>query len=276
MRLRLWLKKVQDITDLQQLAIVCYEAREKQIKDLNDRETEGGCFKDLAHYLGRLGAHRDAAARIVGAAMKVHSLRQISEVRVVPPSQICIVTLPPGSLDPYDIVKGICKKVSGIGASSCLHTYVDIDYGRDLKQEMQRSHSFRTIVHAELLLVDLFSRKCFDFVDNDAFVGCSKRACYFCYSWISMHHKNFILPARHSKVFLGCRGPDFDPKSDKKGIGAKILINMCRKMVSQLDQDILKNLRSKDGTKTYQHCSSNGSSQAPTINTFVSNPPLRN
>jgi hypothetical protein len=166
--------------------------------------------------------------------------------------------------------------VSGIGASSCLHTYVDIDYGRDLKQEMQRSHSFRTIVHAELLLVDLFSRKCFDFVDNDAFVGCSKRACYFCYSWISMHHKNFILPARHSKVFLGCRGPDFDPKSDKKGIGAKILINMCRKMVSQLDQDILKNLRSKDGTKTYQHCSSNGSSQAPTINTFVSNPPLRN
>jgi hypothetical protein len=211
MRLSLWLKDVQNIMDLQQLTIICYDARGNQIEELKHKASEADCLKDLAHYIGRLGAHRQAVSIIVSAMMEVPSLQQISSVRLVPPSEVRKITLQPHSPNLYDMVKRICQKASDVTCLSSLHAFVEIDLERDLQHEMLRNHHFSTRVHAELLLVDLFCRKSFDFVDNDKYIGCSKGACYFCYSWISMHHKNFVLPPCHNKVILGCRASGGNP-----------------------------------------------------------------
>lgn len=235
------------------------------MQELMDKANEADCFGVLAHFIGRLGAHQYAVLMIVRAMMKVTSLQQISKVRIEQSSEVQVVTLHRNSLDPYNLLKQICKKTSEVGSSSRLHRFVDIDYESDLQQKMQHTPPIPTRVHAELLLVDLFSRRSFDFADEDKYIGCSKPACYFCYSWISHHRKEFILPPSHNKVILGCRGPDVDPKLDINGNGAKLRARMCEQMVWQLEQDIMTRLSSDEGHNHFQHCSTDGSSRAPTI-----------
>ena len=245
------------------------------MEEIGDKATESDSFRELAHYIGRLGAHQHAVSTVISAMLKVPSLQHISKIRLAPPSEVQEVTIHPGSLDPYEIVKRICKKTSDIGSSIYLHAFVEIDYESNMRQEMLQTPSVMTRVHSELLLVDLFSRKRFDFVDDDKYIGCSKAACYFCKSWISMHHKDFVLPASHNKVIVGCRGPDVDPEFDINRNGEKLRKEMCEKMVWRLEQDILDRLRSKDRITHFQHLSSNGSSRAPTVISSNSTAPLR-
>jgi hypothetical protein len=86
-----------------------------------------------------------------------------------------------------------------------------------------------------------------------------------------MHHKNSVLPASHKKVVLGCRGPNIDPDFDKNENDAKLRLKICEKMVWRLEQDILEYLGSDEKRTHFQHCSSDESSRAPTVNTFMPN-----
>jgi hypothetical protein len=95
------------------------------MEELKNKANEADCLRDLVHYIGRLGGHRHAVSIIVSAVMKVPSLRHISEVRLAPPSEVRNITLHPDSLDPYHIVKRICKKATEIDSSSRLHAIVE-------------------------------------------------------------------------------------------------------------------------------------------------------
>ena len=122
-----------------------------------------------------------------------------------------------------------------------------------------------TRVHSELLLLDKFSRKGFEFVDGVKYIGGSKGACYFCACYIDRHKKDFIKPRTHNKVIVGCRAPEPDPEFDKRGNGNKVFQEMRSKMNWALDQEILARLDAEQSHIRFQHCSSDGSSRAPSV-----------
>jgi hypothetical protein len=222
------------------------------------------CYFELAHYIGRLGAHRQAVQVVIAAWMRVPSIRRIGDIRLEPPGPPRTVELPKESLIPYSILKEICReqKLVPHEARRYLHSFTDLDFFMEekdgLRARMQKKNSFETLVHAELLLVDRFSRDNIKFVEQDKYIGCSKGACYFCYHWIDLHHKGFVTPASHNKVFLGCRGPNENLNDN----GARLYANMLGKMKSAVEQDILRQIDSRS-TIRFQHASTNGSSVAP-------------
>lgn len=268
MKLRGWLKKLKNIRDHIDLAQICYDARSNQIPHLL-RLTSGqnDYFATLAHSIGRLGAHRHAVRKIIIAAMHVPSIRQIHAVR----SEVCplvkVVTLAREALEPYTIVRKICvaHNMHPASAQQSLIEFVKRDLESNSKDNMTKSGVILTRVHAELLLVDLFSRRNFDFVAGDKYIGCSKGACYFCAQYISMHHKNFVSPAAHNKVLVGVRGPEPDSERDVHGRGARLAKRLEERVSWKVEQDILASLRQGANLITFQHCSSNGSSRAPSV-----------
>lgn len=101
-----------------------------------------------------------------------------------------------------------------------------------------------------------------EFLDDDKYIGCSKPACYFCYNWLRNHNHDYIPPATHNKVILGCRGPD----SDINEAGAIVLKDIYSKICGNLDQHILDFLLSsenRNANPNHQYMSTEGSSRAP-------------
>jgi hypothetical protein len=74
-----------------------------------------------------------------------------------------------------------------------------------------KDHTFNTLVHAELLLLDHFWRNDYQFWGRDRYIGCSKPACYSCYRYISNHPGNFVDPPSHHKIYKNWRAPNADP-----------------------------------------------------------------
>ena len=218
----------------------------------------GDEFCELAHYIGRLGAHRHAVLIIVKAWRTVPSLRDITRVVSSPPADPRSVKISTENVVPYNIVKSICARLEPNAARKHLEAFVDIDLKIPLVELMAKNSSFMTRVHAELLILEEFSRHNYKYVDDDKYIGCSKGACYFCYNWIVLHHKGLVSPASHNKVILGCRGLDQDLNKS----GAKYYRQMLEKMIGAVEQDILCHLEVQSSI-THQHQSTNGSSRAP-------------
>jgi hypothetical protein len=67
----------------------------------------------------------------------------------------------------------------------------------------------KTIVHAEILILDHFEKTGGDFLNNaDKYIGCSKPACYLCYQYIRNHPGRYTLPPSHQKLYMKWRLPD--------------------------------------------------------------------
>jgi len=199
--------------------------------------------------------------------MHVSSIRQIHTVRVEACPLVKVVTLAAEALEPYSIVRKLCvaHRKHSASAQKPLFTFVERDWEKNFKDNMIKRRVVLTRVHAELLLVDLFSRRRFGFVDEDKYIGCSKGACYFCAQYISMHHREFITPATHNKVLIGVRGPEPNLERDTLGWGAIFAKQMEKRMSWKVEQDILTSLSKGADVIAFQHCSSNGSSRAPSI-----------
>ncbi|KAL4900922.1 hypothetical protein BDW74DRAFT_182251 [Aspergillus multicolor] len=143
--------------------------------------------------------------------------------------------------------------------------------GFALPERLERNKTIVTRVHAELQIVDYFSRKKLESVDDDKYVGCSKPACYFCYLWIKYHRGGFVIAAAHKKIILGCRGPGVDVTEDPNGNGANIRKGLYELLTREVVRDIEEQVRSEGVTSAPRHLSSNGSSRALSI---MTRPPM--
>ncbi|KAK7957723.1 hypothetical protein PG996_010832 [Apiospora saccharicola] len=255
------------------LSNLCYGARgEKGEQSLivAQRTTADDCFVDLAHYIGRLGAHAFAVKTIVHAALTLPNIiKFITEVRYemrhedfLPPQAIKVDL---GLAGPYEMVRDILEKCDLHLSEKLqiLQDFVKIDLERDITR-LYRSDGTNTIsikpfVHAELQLCDLANREDMQFVDNDRYVGCSKPACYFCLRYMNSHPtKRFVEPTSHHKVPLGVRAPAADPSRDVNGNGAAILRDAQHNMEWKVEQDILGALGSTSDPISFQHLSTDG------------------
>jgi hypothetical protein len=115
--------------------------------------------------------------------------------------------------------------------------------GDEIDSFLQRERATRTIVHAELLLIDHFERNSCNFLgQGEKYIGCSKPACYLCHMYITQHPSRYTIPASHSKVYVGWRPPDvYVRESGASGllqIQERILLLMIELVRKDLDSEI--------------------------------------
>ncbi|KAK7178172.1 hypothetical protein PSPO01_15775 [Paraphaeosphaeria sporulosa] len=65
-------------------------------------------------------------------------------------------------------------------------------------------------VHAEIQVLEHFHVGSLRFADGDAFIACSKPACFCCLLYFRAHPGHFVEPTSHQKIYLNWRPPDLD------------------------------------------------------------------
>jgi hypothetical protein len=199
-------------------------------------------FDDIRHLLGRLGEHVKAAKILVSAALRFPALFDEFEIRIQPsPPSSCFFQ------SPHDVsLDGLAARIfknneeithyqSGIDTLSNTSNGALLDRLRD-------ECCFKTRVHAELLLVDLFYWKQFEFVDDDPYIGCSKPACFSCYQYTLAHPGHFILPACHNKMYLAWRAPDIVEERIPISLASEIRESITRKINSAIRSELRRQI----------------------------------
>lgn len=267
-----WIQSIEGATDLYRLSALCYNGREGKLDELKMRIKDNIDMAEVAHYIGRLGAHQYAVSMIITAYLNVSVLRK-TKVRRLPSANVKHITLPAESVDFHttcqDISRSTYLRYPGHDLYTRLYTRNFLS-GFVIPSKLAKTSPLTTRVHAELLIVDYLSRKKLEFIDDDKYVGCSKPACYFCHQWISLHPGGFEVPASHKKVILGCRGPEVDGAEDPKGNGARIRRQQYSRMIRKIIRDIEDQVDIQHLPNRPRHLSSNGSSRAPSIVTRMS------
>ncbi|KAK6853826.1 hypothetical protein PG995_010638 [Apiospora arundinis] len=251
---------------------VCYEARGEGREQSLIAARKGSaedCFAELAHYIGRLGAHLFAVKTIVHAALMLPTIKSIAEVQYENCPEPLELNIDLGLAGPYEMVKGIVdsKNLHPLEKLQILQNFARLDLEQGITARFRPKGTtpltVKTFVHAELQLYDLANRRGLPFVDEDRYVGCSKLACYFCLRYSKSHPKNFVEPPSHHKVLLGVRTPAADPRRDVHGKGAALLEKAQANLEWKVEQDILQALSPMNNSISFQHCSTDGFDRAP-------------
>jgi hypothetical protein len=111
-----------------------------------------------------------------------------------------------------------------------------------------------TRVHAELVLLDHFSKNKFKFAARDNYIACSKPACYLCYLYIIYHRKTFTNPPVHQKIYRNWRVPDIDPNDSGYMKSSEEILS---RLLDKVEIDLLDEIVS-DEPRRYPHADSPG------------------
>jgi hypothetical protein len=219
-------------------------------------------FEDIRHLLGRLGEHVKATKTIVSAALRFPGILDEFEIqaRVSPPSSCYFQS-------PHDITLNgmagriFAKKEDVQHYQEALETLERTSNGA-LVGRLQQECCFKTRVHAELLLVDLFYWNQFEFLDDDPYIGCSKPACFNCFQYILAHPGNFILPACHNKLYLAWRTPDILEENVSISTAIRIREAITSKMTSSIRAELRRQIDGRYARKAAQYDSVTGTSSS--------------
>ena len=248
----------------------CFEARKTFAFDTLAQLTASGnahsrFFDDIRHLLGRLGEHLKCVKTIVSASLRFPALFDdfTIQIRASPPSDCFFQT----SSSSPDISLGDM-------AHRIFTREDDIAYYRDALSQLERTSNgtllarlreerlFKTRVHAELLLVDLFYWMRFEFLEDDPYIGCSKPACFNCFQYILAHPGHFALPACHNKLYLAWRAPDLledDWEVDVElAVASKIREGIVKKMCVVVRAELRRQIDGKCARKGRQFDSTTG------------------
>ncbi|KAJ5658577.1 uncharacterized protein N7484_002226 [Penicillium longicatenatum] len=168
-----WIQDIQAETDLYRLSALCYSGREGKLDELKSRTKDNIDMAEATHYIGRLGAHHYAVSMIIAAYMNVPILRKTKAIRL-PSANVKDITLPAESVNFHTICKDISKspylRDQGHDLYTRLHNRNFLS-GFVMPSKLAQTNTQSTRVHAELLIVDYFSRKKLEFFDNDKEMG---------------------------------------------------------------------------------------------------------
>ena len=243
---------------------LCYPTENALIKAYS--KSSGDDFSKPAHYIWRLGTTREHADTVVRAFNMVPNLRRTSRIQLVGAQGIGVKTLHPKYLSPHEVLHSVLPETR---SQNPLHVdqaftrlqQLDPPLARPIYTKMTAQETILTRVHAELQLADTFSRKRdMEFVDNDWYIGCSKPACHFCYTWLCHHHHGYVPPATHLKIIPGCRGPD----GNLNEAGARVTSQMYAEISQQIGQYVFEFLQQDAGPRK-QYMSTEASTRAPSL-----------
>ncbi|KMP01828.1 hypothetical protein CIRG_01967 [Coccidioides immitis RMSCC 2394] len=208
-----WLQEMQKLT-LQQ---------EKPIKDIMNFCIRGRCFSptlaSLArretdmhkpitramHYVGRLVVYLKCARALVDGALDLPQLLDGYQLRICESPNYVQSPLNPEQSTLAGIVG---RMFQGSIADQTRSDLERLDIFCDIPEKLKDACTFRTRVHAELLLVDKFRSNKWEFFAGDRYVGCSKPACFCCYHYINSLPERYFVAQCHNKVYTHWRAPD--------------------------------------------------------------------
>ncbi|KAF9729810.1 hypothetical protein PMIN01_11743 [Paraphaeosphaeria minitans] len=97
-----------------------------------------------------------------------------------------------------------------------------------------RDPSLKPRVHAEIQALEHFHVGSLQFSDGDAFIACSKPACFCCLLSFRAHPGHFVEPTSHQNIYLNWRPPNLDTRM------AVIGENHQRDILNIMTQEIRK------------------------------------
>ena len=224
------------------------------------QESNASTFLKVRHYIGRLGSHMKAAKILVATAMRFPRLFDDFEVKHLPSP---MSAERPPQVDDLTTLDGIAVRMLPKGDPrllSCQEDLRDMDRKFGIHTRLMEEYSKPTFlprVHAELILLEHFYVQQYEFVDKDRYVGCSKPACYCCYHYICAHPGNFVRPASHNKIYLNWRPPDIID-DDAEGSTAKHRRDTMNKMIAEIREDVLVQIRDQSGRRNAHPDSTTG------------------
>ncbi|TVY42409.1 hypothetical protein LOCC1_G004017, partial [Lachnellula occidentalis] len=253
--------------DRVELVKECFEARKRSVFETLSQLTASGrshskFFDDVRHLLGRLGEHHKATKTIVSAALRFPGILDEFriEVRGSPPSKCYFQSSDSITLD--GMAGRIFTKQEDIAHyQEALDTLERTSNG-DLFRRLQQECYFKTRIHAELLLADLFYWHQFDFLEEDPYIGCSKPACFNCFQYLLAHPGNFVLPACHNKLYLTWRTPDILEDHVPVAVASKIRESTTSKMNLNIRMELRKQIDGRYARKAAQYDSVTGTSSS--------------
>jgi hypothetical protein len=279
-----WLSSFKDHEkDMLGLCQFAYRARAgPYMKELNKRSGKGSTsiltegsnetnFLKLRHYIGRLGSHVKAARTLVAAAMRFPAFFDGFEIEYLASSKPA--ELPP-LMDELTTLDGIIVRMLTNENKRKVPFYQNALNAMDTKFQIYqrlkneyKTPTFLPRVHAELILLEHFYRRGYDFVDGDKYIGCSKPACYCCYHYISAHPGNFVRPASHNKTYLAWRPPDI-VDDDTEGSATKHRRDIVNKMVVNIRTDVLEQIEKQSGRRCTHPDSTTGITPSVALDGF--------
>lgn len=219
-------------------------------------------FDDLRRLLGRLGEHLKAAKTIISAVLRFPAILDGFKVQVYtsPPSRAYSQSARDMRLD--ELASRIFSKPDEISHYQEALNNLQRTSGGSLLERLEEECRFKTRVHAELLIVDLFYWKQYEFVDDDPYVGCSKPACYNCYQYILAHPGNFSLPACHNKLYLTWRPADILEDAISANHAGRIREHIMIKMNSNTRAELRRQIDGRFTRKRRQYDSVTGTASS--------------
>jgi hypothetical protein len=252
----------------------CFAARKTRAFDTLAQLSGNGkpnnkFYSDIRHLLGRLGEHLKAAKTMVSAALMFPAILDVVEIRSRASAPSRCFFQSPDEIQLEGMSERIFNKEEDIKHyQEALHELERKSSGA-LLDHMRDECRFKTRIHAELLLVDLFYWRQFEFVDDDPYIGCSKPACFNCFQYLLAHPGNFSLPACHNKLYLSWRTPDIPPQYVSTTDASKIREAIVNKINSSIRAELRRQIDGRYPRRPQQFdsvtgvSSSQGSSERP-------------
>lgn len=263
--LAIWLRSFQQKPSDYQVCSYCYDNRHDPW--MNEIATRAGSSQPVLngvsyaaayglvrHYIGRLSCHIRAAEIFIEAGLRLPNLfHNFRLAHLSSPSSGDV----PRYLECEFTLDGILnrmtekddqRRVEYKEALSLMDQNFDI---LARLREQFAEESFKTRVHAELIVLDYFHSNELIFFAGDKYIACSKPACYCCYQYLRFHKGGFSLPTTHFKTYLNWRPPDIvdDGNYDRRWKEQRRIMS---EVMNDISSQVLKKIRQSKGPGNYR------------------------
>lgn len=229
--------------DHETLCKLAYEFRNtksnQELQHIISTNSDCSIWPFLRHVIGRLGSWVKASKQVVSMSKKRRDIFERTRVEPIEPLQGALhtttgieITLE-GALTRnfprfhHSRVSKIMCSASGQDESSIAQKFT----------EAYRKRKSRSNAHAELTILEHFYANGLEFLDNDRYIGCSKRSCYCCDIYMRMHPSQPALRPCHGRIWKNWRFPSFAtiPKNPRNKHPEELQHQMLAKIKSDLE-----------------------------------------
>lgn len=205
----------------------------KQQDSQRSHETYKEPFSSARHYIGRLAHHIRSSKGLCDTSRDTSHILETFEVQAV----TGIIPVSPPPLDRDTDLHGILNRMFNknnserLEAESGLFRWSRIEpISQNFVVDYQNLHP---LIHAEVQVLEYFHRNSMNFAGEDAFIACSKAACFCCEMYFQYHPARVVLLESHQNIWTNWSPPCVSNFS-KSNPAAKEQLDVLNKMVDRL------------------------------------------
>ena len=217
----------------------------QRIVGKQSEHSESTIWSGLRHYIGRLGSWEKARNILVRVATRHPNL--IVSFRLEYLRSPRAVAGP--AADSHTHLDGVLRRMLPANESlrhkqvlEAIHDNRVVDLSSDFLKAYN-DDTFRSRVHAELLVPEQFHHNSLEFFNHERYVGCSKPSCYCCNLYMKCHPGTFNTRASHGNLWTNWR-PSISPGSSAVAFD-KHTRDILNEMVKHIRKAALDQILSK-------------------------------